>query len=130
MRSRIVRAGASDGRADVRLRAGAALLGAIVLAVLMAGAAGGAGVEIASDSFPRTRATGWGTADAGGAWSLEGSASSFSVTPGFGTISLAGANTNRAAYLNAVSVRDTSIRVQFRVSTLAGGSTYIYAALR
>src|SRR5262249_2179096 len=75
--------------------------------------------------------SGWGTADVGGPWSLEGSASSFSVAGGAGTMSLAGPAANRAASLNAVSVRDASVRVQFRLSTLgACGSTCVYVALR
>ena len=39
---------------------------------------------LACDSFNRTVATGWGTADIGGAWSNSGAA--FSVTPGAGQI--------------------------------------------
>src|SRR5207302_7312531 len=40
----------------------------------------------ASDSFGRTASNGWGTADAGGAWTIAGTAAHWSVSPGSGNI--------------------------------------------
>lgn len=56
----------------------------------------------ASDSFNRTVAGSWGSADSGGAWSASGSP--FNVTPGSGTI--AADSSAPANFLTALSVQD------------------------
>ncbi len=48
------------------------------------------GGVVAADAFGRSLATGWGSADTGGAWTLSGSASLFAVAGGVGTISVGG----------------------------------------
>lgn len=77
---------------------------------------------LAADAFGRTIAGGWGSADTGGAWTPTGSASSFSVGAGAGTMALPRGAT-RDARLGAVSTTDASTLV--RVSTdvpSAGGA--------
>ena len=54
--------------------------------------------QYAADTFERTVANGFGTADNGGAWTLSGAASSFAVNNGVGKITGA-VNGNRSAYL-------------------------------
>ena len=56
------------------------------------------GGVVAADAFGRSLATGWGSADTGGAWTLSGSASLFAVAGGVGTISV-GAGKGPMAHL-------------------------------
>ncbi|WP_028047337.1 LamG domain-containing protein [Cellulomonas sp. URHE0023] len=51
---------------------------------------------LATDTFTRTSASGWGAADLGGTWALTGSASLFSVQAGVGRLSVAPGSTPRA----------------------------------
>ena len=51
----------------------------------------------ATDTFTRTVASGWGTADFGGAWTPESETSDFSVTGTTGRVRLAGGGVTRAA---------------------------------
>ena len=81
--------------------------------------------QYASDTFARTVANGFGTADVGGAWSLVGTASSFSVGGGVGRIAGAVA-TSRAAYLS--DVRQTDIDLESDVALdqpATGGGVYV-----
>ena len=81
--------------------------------------------QYASDTFARTVANGFGTADVGGAWSLVGTASSFSVGGGVGRI--AGAvSTSRAAYLSAVRQTDIDLESDVALDQPAtGGGVYV-----
>jgi hypothetical protein len=45
-----------------------------------------ANAVIASDSFNRTASNGWGTASSGGSWTVLDTPTSWSVTPGAGSI--------------------------------------------
>lgn len=49
------------------------------------------GPVFASDTFDRTVAGGWGSADRGGSWQLSGAASGYSVADGAGVLKLSGA---------------------------------------
>jgi PKD repeat protein len=62
----------------------------------------------ARDDFGRTVANGWGTADLGGAWTIGGTASSWSVSGGLGRLNL---NTSQGftAYQNGVSSTSTEV---------------------
>lgn len=75
------------------------------------------------DEFSRTAATGWGTADVGGAWSLRAAASRYSVSNGSGNLILPKATT---LYADATSVNTDRVRVEatFSVDKLAEG-TYV-----
>ncbi|WP_394289173.1 PKD domain-containing protein [Microbacterium sp.] len=78
---------------------------------------------IFSDEFSRTAATGWGTADIGGAWSLRAAASRYSVSNGSGNLILPRATT---LYADANGVDTDRVRVDatFSVDKLAEG-TYV-----
>jgi PKD repeat protein len=89
-----------------------------------------AGTTYAADAFGRT-VSGWGNADIGGAYSLQGDAANYAVSGGVGTMQFASGGASRAALLNAVSQRD--VDVSFRVSTdkvAAGGNYTVYAVTR
>lgn len=71
---------------------------------------------IASDSFQRTVAAGWGTADVGGAWSILDTAANWSVSPGAGSINVP-ANGSQRGVLSAVSVRDVDLLAEVSLPT-------------
>lgn len=82
---------------------------------------------IAADDFNRTVTNGWGTADLGGAWTLRGTASRFSVANGVGKIALPASAANTVyADLNGVSSTNTRIDAVFSVDSLVEGQ---YVAL-
>jgi CSLREA domain-containing protein len=88
--------------------------------------------EFAADTFVRTVANGWGTADIGGAYTLEGGpAANYNVAGGVGTFTLPNANASRSARLDGVSQADVDIL--FRVAAnkvLAGANLFVYAVAR
>jgi len=75
----------------------------------------------AADAFARTVAAGWGTADRGGAWSLTGAGSKYSVNAGVASMTAKAGETD-AAMLPAVSSSDTDIRVTLTADKLATGN--------
>lgn len=75
---------------------------------------------LGADAFGRTVANGWGAADTGGAWTLTGSASSFSVGSGAGTMTLARGAT-RDARLGAVRMTDASVLVRVSADVPSAG---------
>ncbi|MGB3731830.1 PKD domain-containing protein [Microbacterium sp.] len=85
----------------------------------------------ASDDFERTVASGWGSADVGGAWTaLYSPASLASVSGGKGVMSLAPGNTMNMA-LRGVSVTDTRTEASFSLSSApATGSNYVGVVAR
>jgi PKD repeat protein len=82
----------------------------------------------AADAFGRSVAGGWGSADTGGPWTLNGSASLFAVGGGVGTISLTKAGAGPSAYLNSVSTRDLTGTVDVAFNSVPTGNGY-YAYL-
>lgn len=85
----------------------------------------------ASDIFTRTVTGGWGTADAGGAWTVVGSTSLFSVANGVGKLSLTKAGSGPSIYLNSPSVLNSDVLVDFSVDKLPGGAgAYVAVASR
>lgn len=78
---------------------------------------------VAQDAFGRSLATGFGTADTGGAWSLSGSSSNFSVGGGVGTIA-APAGSTRIAYLAGVTGTSLEVTATARTSRPSAGSVY------
>ena len=84
------------------------------------------GAAFASDTFARTVSGGWGSADVGGAWSLSGSASSFSVSPGVGSMRLAKAGSQVGAYLGSMPRSDADVLARVRVDAVpVGGPVYV-----
>jgi hypothetical protein len=87
----------------------------------------------AQDTFTRTVADGWGSANTGGAYALNPSttAANFDVNSGMGSIVVPEAITQRIATLNGVSVLNADIKVKWRVGALpVGGSLYTAIYLR
>ncbi len=76
---------------------------------------------LASDTFNRTVNSGWGTADAGGAWTIRGNASKAKVTPGVAQFVMPSALTE---YADLTHVSSTSSRVttEFSVDKLYSGT--------
>jgi len=92
---------------------------------------GGGTQHLAADGFGRSVTDGWGSADAGGAYTITGTAANYKVQNGAGAIVLPQANANASALLYGVSARDVDIR--FRVaptSAPAGGNVIVYAVAR
>lgn len=78
----------------------------------------------ATDAFERTVTNGLGTADLGGAWTLSGSATNFSVASGQGRLRMSGAATGVSAFLPGTST-DTEIRATLGVDKVGtGGGIY------
>lgn len=69
---------------------------------------GGTGGSAAADSFQRTLASGWGSADTGGWWTVVGSPWNWSVSPGAGSVNV-GANGEERAYLSSFKIQDVDI---------------------
>jgi len=85
----------------------------------------------AADAFSRSVTSTWGSADVGGAYTLQGTAANYSVADGVGRISVPSAGITRSAILTDVSERDLDI--SFRVKTdkaAAGGGYFVYAVAR
>ena len=68
------------------------------------------GNGIASDTFGRTVAGGWGSADVGGPWLVAGSAANYAVSGGTASIRVA-AGSGPSAILRDVSSNDTDLAV-------------------
>jgi PKD repeat protein len=84
----------------------------------------------AQDAFGRTLASGWGSADTGGAWTLSGSSSLFAVGNGAGTVKLAVAGSGPSAKLG-ISSTDTDLQYDFAFDKAAtGGGQYMKAIVR
>jgi PKD repeat protein len=83
-----------------------------------------AATTAAQDGFSRTVAAGLGTADAGGTWTLSGTASDFSVAGGTARLSV-GKGLTRTGYLGAVAVTDVDAATTFATTTApTGGGVY------
>ena len=80
---------------------------------------------VAADTFGRTLASGWGSADQGGPWTLHGAASNYSVGGGVGTFAMKTAGTSPSAMLNGVSSSNADTVVTFSPSKPATGGTYV-----
>ncbi|KQZ90331.1 hypothetical protein ASD62_14575 [Phycicoccus sp. Root563] len=84
-----------------------------------------AALALAADAFERTLATGWGTADVGGAWTLGGTASRWSVSAGTGRVSL-NAGDGYTAALASVSSTDNEFRTTVTTDKVpTGGGQYV-----
>jgi CSLREA domain-containing protein len=86
---------------------------------------------IANDAFGRTVGSGWGSADIGGTYSVQGTTASYSVGSGAGTIRAGSAGATRAALLNSTSQADVDMKVRVSADKVATGGTYtVYAIAR
>lgn len=86
---------------------------------------------LASDDFGRTLASGWGSADAGGAWTSASSASLFAVSGGSGSIIMKTAGSGPSIALNSVSSDDVDLQLTLALDKApTGGGTYLSLAGR
>ncbi|MGY1606527.1 PKD domain-containing protein [Geodermatophilus sp. SYSU D00700] len=93
--------------------------------VTVAPAPAGAG-SIAADAFGREVASGWGSADRGGAWTMGGGSNVSSVTGGAGQLG-GGIGRGVSATLREVSAQDVAIQADLTlVQAATGGGTYVY----
>jgi hypothetical protein len=83
---------------------------------------GGTGGTAATDSFQRTDASGWGSADTGGWWTVVGSPWNWSVSPGAGSVTV-GANAEERAYLSSFTIQDVDIVEKVVLPRCSGVST-------
>jgi PKD repeat protein len=77
--------------------------------------------SLAQDAFGRTLASGWGTADLGGAWTITGNAASLSVGSGVGKISISPGST-RTAVLGSLSSTDSDTQVTMSLGSVPTGN--------
>lgn len=88
-------------------------------------------IALVSDTFSRTLASGFGSSESGGAWTITGGAGNFSVGGGTGKIKMAAAGAGPSATLNAVSVPDVDLTLDVALDKAAtGGGTQVSTAVR
>ncbi|MDN3244167.1 hypothetical protein [Streptomyces sp. ZSW22] len=76
----------------------------------------------AFDTFPRTVAGGWGTAESGGAWTVVGAAADYSVSPGVAAVAQPATGIAHLTLTPAPSA-DVDLYVDCAVSALATGAS-------
>lgn len=90
-----------------------------------------AGSVLAKDTFARVLAQGLGTADVGGAWTVSGSASRYSVSGGAGNWIMQAPGNAPTAYLKNVQAADTDLSLNVSLDKAAtGGGVYLAAVGR
>jgi PKD repeat protein len=83
------------------------------------------GSAFVSDAFARTVRGGWGSADVGGAWSVVGAASQFSVDPGVASLVLARAGVQLEAVVGPART-DADVVAGFAADRVpVGGPLYV-----
>ncbi|MFM9919167.1 PKD domain-containing protein [Lacisediminihabitans sp. H27-G8] len=83
-----------------------------------------AATTLAQDNFGRTVASGWGSADIGGAWTITGTASNLSVGNGVGQIKVAAGSTRIAALKSLSSTTTDTTAVISLDSVPTGGGSF------
>jgi hypothetical protein len=76
---------------------------------------------VATDTFTRSVASAWGTADSGGDWTISRSTGGFSVGGGAGRVAVP-AGATREAVLAATSTRDLDVRISVAADKPVSGS--------
>lgn len=84
---------------------------------------------LASDGFGRTVAGGWGTADVGGAWTVSGLASRYSVTSGYGAVDVP-AGATLGGTLGALRSTSTDATASLALSAVPSAALYATVAGR
>jgi PKD repeat protein len=89
------------------------------------------GAALATDTFERAVPAGFGSAEAGGAWSVNGGAANASVAAGKGILTFSKGGAGLNAFLPAVSSAKTNAVVTFSTDKLDNGSgQYVSLAAR
>ena len=117
----------SDGTYTVRLTVtdGAGATDSTTASVALVG-----DPSVARDAFARSVTGGWGTADKGGAWTLSGTLSRYSVAGGLGTVNL-GVGASATARLSTVSIQDTEVTTNVTTDKApTGGGQYVSVIAR
>jgi PKD repeat protein len=84
----------------------------------------------AKDTFNRTVTSGFGSADAGGAWTSSGNSANLSVAGGTGTLTSPTAGAAPGAYLAGVGRADTEVATTIAWNKIANGNAYVYVVGR
>ncbi|MHA7240804.1 PKD domain-containing protein [Arthrobacter sp. TMS1-12-1] len=79
------------------------------------------GSDLARDAFGRTVTGGWGTADVGGPWAVQGSTAKYSVDGSAGLMNLAAAASSGTVRLDTVSSLTTDTRFTTRLDKVPDG---------
>ncbi len=79
---------------------------------------------VAFDTFTRTAANGWGSADVGGAWTTNNPAADNAVNGSNGRIAITTATSSHLGYLAGVSVRDSDTTVDVGTDKTPTGGTW------
>ncbi len=82
----------------------------------------------ATDTFNRTATGGWASSTVGGAWTVFGSTSMYSVASGAGKQKVVSGQT-AASYLGSVASSDTDLRVDVALSRAAGKGAGVMASV-
>lgn len=86
---------------------------------------------LVADAFDRSIASGWGSADLGGAWSTVGAVSRFSVGEGTGRMTIPSAGQGLSAFLPQVSTTETDVAVTVTTGRPpVGGAVFLSLAAR
>ncbi len=83
-----------------------------------------AGTPFATDTFNRTVASGFGTADVGGAWTVSPGAR-FSVSGGVGSVSMATAGAGTSAYLGSTSATSADLTLTLALDKRPTASVFV-----
>jgi PKD repeat protein len=83
----------------------------------------------ATDTFSRTSLSGFGTSDLGGAWTVAGTATNYTVGGGTGKIRIATAGSGPNAYLASATSTDTDLSADFSLDKAGTGNTGTQVAL-
>lgn len=84
------------------------------------------GGALAADAFERTVSNGWGTADTGGAWTLVGTPSRFSVSGGEGRLAIPVGGGGGAVYLDEVASTQTDLTLSVTLDAVpVGGGVFV-----
>lgn len=85
----------------------------------------------ATDGFSRSLASGWGSAELGGAWTTVGAASRFSVVDGAGRMTIPASGQGLSAFLNGVASTETDVSVTVSTDKVVdGGGAFLSLAAR
>ncbi|MEN0128930.1 MAG: PKD domain-containing protein [Brevundimonas sp.] len=85
----------------------------------------------AQDAFGRSVASGWGTADLGGAWTLSGGTAQFKVASGSARMNLSAAGAGPKAQLASVARSNVDVQGSFALEKIGdGGGTFYSLAAR
>jgi N-acetylglucosamine-6-sulfatase len=87
------------------------------------------GRALVADTFGRTLSGGWGNADVGGAYTLTGTSSDFSVASGAGRMNLPSPGASRKTHLSSTTALNASAAMRVSANKAAAGDSQRIAIL-